>query len=280
MPPPVSLAEMSLVSQYVQAISGVVLGPGKEYLVRGRLGPLLDAEGARSYAELVRRARADATRRIERRIVDAITTQETSFFRDGRPWSLLAHKLLPDHFERVAPQGVGGRKRLDVWCAACSTGQEVYSVAMVLGELLGDLSRYWIRILGTDLSDDALAAASLGRYTDHEVRRGLSPRRQVRHFRRGDEGWQISDELRSLVTFRRLNLQERIRHIGTFDLILCRNVAIYFSVRARTELLDRIADQLRPDGALVVGSTEAITGLTRRFTRRDFHGGIYYERAY
>jgi len=151
---------------------------------------------------------------------------------------------------------------------------------MVLGELLGDLSRYWIRILGTDLSDDALAAASLGRYTDHEVRRGLSPRRQVRHFRRVDEGWQISDELRSLVTFRRLNLQERIRHIGTFDLILCRNVAIYFSVRARTELLDRIADQLRPDGALVVGSTEAITGLTRRFTRRDFHGGIYYERAY
>ena len=273
---PVSSAEMSLVASYVHTVSGVVIESGKEYLVRGRLGPLLEREGVSGFGELVRQARLDGSGRLEKRIIDAITTNETSFFRDERPFHLLAHKLLPDHFERTRNTGPRGKPRLDIWCAAASTGQEVYSVAMVVKELLFDLSGYWIRILGTDISEEALAMASRGYYTAREVSRGLSDRRLARHLRRVGDRWQVSDELRSLVTFSPLNLLGRFRHVGTFDVILCRNVAIYFSLTNRCELFERLADRLRPDGALIVGSTESIIGLTKRFVRQTHRDAVYY----
>lgn len=276
---PVSTLEMPLVSAFVSEVSGIVLEPGKGYLVEGRLGPLLERERLAGYADLVRAARNDGTGRLRNAIVDAIATNETSFFRDQRPFDLMAHKLVPDVFERQAAGGVTGRPRLDVWSAASSTGQEVYSLAMLLKEMLFDLNRFWIRILGTDISEWALSAASRGWYSGNEVARGLTERRLERFFVAQNGGYRIADELRAMATFAPLNLMDRFRHVGTFDVILCRNVAIYFSMIHRCSLFDRLADQLRPDGVLVIGSTESLDGVTTRFAREDFRGSVYYRKV-
>jgi len=273
--PQVSPAELSLVAAYVLEVSGIVIEPSKGYLIRARLGPLLEAWGTAHYSGLVARARADPSGTLQGDIVDAITTNETSFFRDRRPFDLLAHKLVPD----IIGQQLGRpRPRLDIWSAAASTGQEVYSIAMVLEELLFDTTRYGIRILGTDISEAALTKASRGRYTPHELSRGLDERRRDRFFRPVDGGWQVQDRLRALATFRKLNLLGRIRHVGTYDIIFCRNVAIYFSPQNRISLFERLAAQLRPGGVLVAGSTESLLGVNHCLEREQFHGAVYYRR--
>lgn len=273
--PKIGAHELPLVSDYVHRVSGIVIEPNKAYLLESRLGPLLAREGAATYIELVQRAQRDHSGGLGGRIIDAITTNETSFFRDKRPFELLAHKLVPDVLE--AQMG-HPRPRIDIWSAAASTGQEVYSMAMVLEELLFDTSRYGIRILGTDISEAALARASRAIYSRLEIERGLSERRRARFFQQQPQGWRIRDELRALVTFRRLNLLERFRHIGTYDIIFCRNVAIYFSLAHRTDLFHRMADQLRPNGVLVVGSTESLVGLTPKLRREAFHGTVFYRK--
>ena len=269
-------SEYAFFSDLMASTTGVVLGPDKRQMVQTRLAMLAMSEGISSTRDLYRRLKAASDADLREKVIECLLNNETSFFRDERPFHLLAHKLLPDHFERTRNTGPRGKPRLDIWCAAASTGQEVYSVAMVVKELLFDLSGYWIRILGTDISEEALAMASRGYYTAREVSRGLSDRRLARHLRRVGDRWQVSDELRSLVTFSPLNLLGRFRHVGTFDVILCRNVAIYFSLTNRCELFERLADRLRPDGALIVGSTESIIGLTKRFVRQTHRDAVYY----
>jgi chemotaxis protein methyltransferase CheR len=272
----VSALEMPLVSSYVHEVSGIVIEPSKAYLVETRLGPLVQQRRLGGYADLVARAKQDGTGALQKEIIDAITTNETSFFRDQHPFELLVHKLIPDVMER---QHSAPRPRLDIWCAAASTGQEIYSIAIVLQELLFDLSRYWIRILGTDISEAALARASRGHYSAFEVSRGLEQRRRDRFFLPDGAGWRIRDPLRSVATFRPLNLLERFRHVGSYDIIFCRNVAIYFSAQNRASLFHRLADQLRPGGVLVVGSTESLHGLTPRLSREEFHGSVFYRKT-
>jgi chemotaxis protein methyltransferase CheR len=273
-------AEMPVVADWVQEVSGIFLDPSKDYLIDSRLGPFLKRMGVGSYSELVDRARQDQSGRLRASMVDAVTTNETMFFRDQWPFDLLAHKLVPDVLQhQEANPARGGRPRLDVWCAAASTGQEVYSLAIVLKEMLYDLGRYWIRILGTDISEWALSVASRGFYTDFEASRGLTDNRLKRFFTRVEGGWRIQDELRAQATFAPLNLIERFRHVGTFDIILCRNVAIYFSVPHRAVLFDRLADQLRPGGVLLVGATESLHGLTKRFAHEEFHGASFYRKV-
>ncbi len=267
--------ELPLVSAYVHELSGIVIEPSKAYLVESRLGPLLGQLGLSSYAALVDRARSDTTGELRKRLIDAITTNETSFFRDKRPFDLLAHKLVPDVLGRQI--GVA-RPRLDIWCAAASTGQEIYSIAMVVKELLFNLDRYWIRILGTDISEAALARASRARYSSYELSRGVDARRRDRFFVPVDGQWQLRDELRALATFRPLNLLGRFRHVGTYDIVFCRNVAIYFSAQNRAALFDRLADQIRPGGVLVIGSTESLLGLTPKLQREEFHGSVFYRK--
>jgi chemotaxis protein methyltransferase CheR len=274
--PKVSTLELPLVADYVHRVSGIVIEPSKAYLVESRLGPLLRELSLGSYSELIRRAHSDPTQGICNRIVDAITTNETSFFRDRRPFELLAHKLVPDVLEG---QLGTPRPRVDIWSAAASTGQEVYSIAMVLEELLFDTTRYGIRILGTDISEAALAKASRGLYSAYETGRGLDERRRDRFFRPVGPDWQIKDRLRALATFRPLNLLARFRHVGTYDIVFCRNVAIYFSAQNRLSLFDRLVDQLRPGGVLVIGATESLIGVTDRLQRESFHGTTYYRRV-
>ena len=162
-------------------------------------------------------------------------------------------------------------------CRACSTGQEVYSIAMTLKELPIEFGHYSIPILGTDISDTALAQASYGCYNKVEMARGLSPDRITRYFQAAGSQWRVKDELRALVNFRKLNLLESLAGFGSFDIIFCRNVAIYFSQANRTRLFERLAQHLHPAGALLIGATESLQGITIRSIRKVYHNTIFYQ---
>jgi chemotaxis protein methyltransferase CheR len=164
-----------------------------------------------------------------------------------------------------------------IWSAACSTGQEVYTIAIVLKELLGDLSRYNIRLLGTDISDQAVATASRGIYNRFEIERGLPNDKLSRYFTETNGSWKIRDELRAMATFKRQNLFEDFNSLGRFHIIFCRNVAIYFTEQDRVRLFERIARSLDPGGSLVIGSTETISGISQQFESKRYLRSIYYQ---
>jgi chemotaxis protein methyltransferase CheR len=269
--------ELALWSRYVQAVCGVSLDGTKGYLIETRLGGLLRETGCSSFTDLHRVVSADATNGLRRRVVDSITTGETSFFRDTAPFDLLRYKLLPELIDRRRKRAGASGVPLRIWSAGCATGQEVYSTAIVAKELLGDSKGYDVRILGTDVSDRAIAVASLGKYTRLETERGLTPDLLGAHFAQHDGGWKVRDEIRALATFRTLNLLDPLPAPMMHDLILCRNVGIYFSDTDRTRLYQRLADVLAPDGFLVIGSTESLTGLCPRFEPKRYLRSVFYE---
>ena len=164
-----------------------------------------------------------------------------------------------------------------MWSAASSTGQELYSVAIVLQELLGDLSKYTIKLSGTDISDAAVAQASSGKYNKFEIERGLARDKLTKYFTMNGQTWKVSDQLRSMVNFRKLNLMLPFTGLGKFDIVLCRNVAIYFTLEDRKKLFNKIADVLEPDGYLIIGSTESLTGICPRFIPKRHLRSIFYQ---
>lgn len=270
-------AEVRQFVAYVYELCGIQLDASKAYLLESRLSPLLREWQCSSYGELYAKARHDRSRRLPNKIVDAISTNETLFFRDTTPFDLLKYKLVPEHFDRQSAQRPGNVPALHIWSAACSTGQEVYSLAMMLQDLLGNGAKYRIAILGTDISEAALAQASYGRYNKVEMARGLSSEAMQRYFVADGSGWRIKDELRAMVSFRKLNLLDPIRRIGPFDVILCRNVAIYFSVQDRERLFESLANLLNPHGTLIIGATETLMGLSHRYVRKQYLQAVYYQ---
>lgn len=271
--------ELRLWTDQIYALCGVHLDSSKGYLIESRLGELLSIEGCGSFGELLHRVRNDSSRGLQRRVVDAITTGETLFFRDAAPFELLQHKLIPELIDRRTRQlGVRARVPIRIWSAACSTGQEVYSVAMVLSELLAPLERYEIRILGTDISDRALAYASRGHFNKIEVERGLPPEKRDRFFQKEPGSWRVRDELRALASFRRVNLLRDLPDLGRFDVIMCRNVAIYFREEDRVLLFERLAEMLDPEGALIIGATECIAGSTALFEAKRHLRAVFYQK--
>jgi chemotaxis protein methyltransferase CheR len=270
--------EVKLLSKYIYDISGISLDQTKTYLFETRLGPLLEEEGLASYAELYHKARSDARKTLEAKIINAISTNETLFFRDKGPFEVLQHKVLPDLIDARSAKSSGLMPTsIRIWSAACSTGQEIYSIAIILKELLPDMSKYNIRLLGTDISDAAVAQASRGEYGKFEIERGLAPDKLRKYFSSNGGGWSIKDEIRALATFRKLNLMLPFRALGKFDIIFCRNVAIYFNPEDRKNLFDRIADSLEPDGVLIIGSTESLTGICPRFEPHRHIRSIFYK---
>lgn len=267
--------EQLAVTQYIYSLCAITLDQSKGYLIEGRLGPIAEETGCRNFLELVSRSRSDASGALSRRIINEITTGETLFFRDASPFDLLRFKVIPDLIDRRARTNT--QVPLRIWSAACSSGQEIYSIAIVLAELLGDLSRYQIRLLGTDISDQAVAKASAGIFSHLEVSRGLPDAARARHFIADPKGWKIRDELRALVTFRRLNLMEDFSSLGKFDIIFCRNVAIYFSEPDRISLFNRLEPRLEQDGYLVLGSMESLTGICPRFESKRHLRAVYYQ---
>lgn len=268
--------EVGLWSRYIQDTCGIVLDQSKAYLLETRLSGLLRETGAKGFSELFYKLRADVSDTLRGKVVDAITTNETSFFRDTAPFELLQHKLLPELIDRRNQSRVRPVP-IRIWSAACSTGQEVYTIGIVLKELLPNFNGYDIRILGTDISNRAVAAASRGHFSDLEIGRGLPQSITGKYFAREGTSWKIRDEIRALATFRKMNLLEPISFPAPFDIILCRNVAIYFSEQDRGRMFRNFARCLARDGNLIIGSTESLTGLCPEFAPQRYLRTVFYQ---
>jgi chemotaxis protein methyltransferase CheR len=271
----ISQDEIKLFSKYIYDVSGINIELSKAYLLETRLGRLLQAEKCASYRDFYQKAKTDPSKRLEKMIIDAITTNETLFFRDTSPFELLKHKILPEIIDRQSSK-VGANK-IRIWSSACSTGQEVFSIAIVLSELLGQRHSFNIQLLGTDLSDAAIQQASYGVYNKFEIERGLPRERLQRYFTSSGGDWKIKDEIRSIVSFRKMNLMQPLTGLGKFDIIFCRNVAIYFTLEDRKKLFEKIADTLEPQGYLIIGSTESLTGVCPRFVPKRHLKSIFYQ---
>ncbi len=263
--------------KYVYEICGITLAPNQSYLIETRLAPMMKRSGCSNFNEFYNKIRADHSKKLEQEIIDAITTNETYFFRDKTPFDLLQYKILPDLIDRRSSRA-GIPPALKIWSAACSYGQEVYSIAITLKELLGsDLSKYRVSIVGTDISDDAIARSSYGLYNQFEVERGLPPQKLRLYFDQVDKGWRIKDELRAMVSFRKQNLFQSISALGRFDIIFCRNVAIYFSQPDKVKLYEKLGSALAPDGYLLIGAQESLTGITNLFEPQRYLRSIFYQ---
>ena len=270
--------EIKLLSQYIYTISGIHIEPSKAYLLETRLGKLLEKERCESFSEFYYKAKSDPSKMLEKQIVDAITTNETLFFRDANPFELLKYKIVPEVVDKRSASALPGMPiPIRIWSAACSTGQEIFSIAIVLKELLSPLSRYNIKLIGSDISDAAIRQASYGIYNKFEIERGLPRDRLLRYFSALGENWKINDEIRSMATFRKFNLMGSFNGIGKFDIIFCRNVAIYFKLEDRIKVFEKIADSLENDGYLVIGATESLTGVCPRFIPKRHLKSIFYQ---
>jgi chemotaxis protein methyltransferase CheR len=272
----ISRDEFSVWSRYIYDVCGIFLDDSKGYLVETRLGGLIQETGAGGFAELHYKAKTDSSNVLRRKIIDAITTNETSFFRDSAPFDLLRHKLIPELVDRRRKATIRPVP-IRIWSAACSTGQEAYSTGIVLKELLGDLSGYDIRILGTDISDKAVAQASYGTFSRLELERGMPPDKVSRYFTPSGDRWKIRDEIRALASFRNINLLQAFSFPAPFDLVFCRNVAIYFTEPDKTRLFRNIGKCLAKDGSLIIGSTESIGALCPEFEPKRHMRSVFYQ---
>jgi chemotaxis protein methyltransferase CheR len=274
----VTTDDIKAMSKYILDISGIDLDESKAYLIETRLGGLIKEYQCSSYRELCSKAKTDSNKTVENRIIDAISTNETLFFRDAGPFEVLQHKILPDLIDRRTEKSSGLLPiPIRIWSAACSTGQEVYSIAIVLKELLSDLKEYNVKLLGTDISDSAIGQASYGTYNKFEIERGLSKETLQKYFISNGGNWKISDEIRAMVSFTKRNILKPFVGLGKLDIIFCRNVAIYFNLEERKKLFENIADVLEPDGFLIIGSTESLTGICTIFEPKRYLRTIYYQ---
>jgi chemotaxis protein methyltransferase CheR len=270
-------AELKLVAQYIQDISGIYLDQSKSYLFETRLSSIVEANGCKSYQELQAKAKNETAKTIEKSIIDAITTNETLFFRDKGPFELMQHKILPEMIDARSSKP-GLKTQIKIWSAAASTGQELYSIAIVIKELIKDTPGYAFTLLGTDISDAAIAQASYGKYNRFEIERGLEKKYLQKFFTLFGDSWKVKDEIRAMVNFRKLNLMHPFTTLGKFDIIFCRNVAIYFTLEDRKKLFNKLADSLADDGYLVIGSTESLTGVCPRFIPKRHLRSIFYQK--
>ncbi len=274
----ITFAEFRIFSSYIKEISGIHLDHTKTYLLETRLGGLVKEYGCANYKALYDKAREDTSKTLERRIIDAITTNETFFFRDKGPFELLQHKILPELID-ARWSGKTDRVPIKIWSAAASTGQEIYSVCIVIKELMRNDQRYNFQILATDISDKALTRASYGRYNKFEIERGLDKRYLQKYFAADGNEWKVKDEIRAMVNFRKQNLFHPFRSLEKFDIIFCRNVAIYFTMEDRGRLFTKLASQLNDDGYLIIGATESLTGVSSLFVPKHHLRSIYYQKA-
>jgi chemotaxis protein methyltransferase CheR len=275
----ISAEEFGLLAKYIHSICGVALDSTKTYLVETRFKTMMQQYGCATYMDLYNKVKADRSGNMEKEMVNAITTNETLFFRDASPFELFKHKILPDLIDARSKANAGRPVPLRIWSAACSTGQEVYSIAIALREALGNLNNFQISILGTDISDEAVTRASYGKYNKFEIERGLPAQTLNRYFTLMGDGWKIKDEIRAMAVFKKFNLMKPFTGLGKFDVVFCRNVAIYFTPADKKAVFEKIAGVLEPDGSLVIGSTESLTGVTDAFEARRYMRSIFYQPA-
>lgn len=253
--------------------SGLVLSADKQYLVESRLMPLARKAGMAGISDLVQKMKSGAEQ-ITVDVVEAMTTNETFFFRDKLPFDHFRETIMPALLKARA-----GRRSLRIWSAACSTGQEPYSLAMCLKEMAPQIAGWRIEIIATDLSQEVLEKSKAGIFSQFEVQRGLPIQMLVKNFTQVGELWQISPEIRAMVQFRPLNLLQDFAGLGTFDIVFCRNVLIYFDQEAKIGVFNRMLKSMEPDGFLVLGAAETVVGLTDAFKPIPDKRGLYQPNA-
>ncbi|KAF1052614.1 MAG: Chemotaxis protein methyltransferase 1 [Stenotrophomonas maltophilia] len=260
---------------FLEKTCGIVLGANKQYLVSSRLNKLMEQQGIKSLGELTQKIQGPSRSQLREQVVDAMTTNETLWFRDTYPFEVLKNRVLPEMLKASPGQ------RLRIWSAACSSGQEPYSLSMTLDEFertnLGQL-KAGVQIVATDLSGLMLTAARSGEYDSLAMGRGLAQERLVRFFDQKAPGrWQVKAPIRNRVEFRALNLLDSYASLGKFDMIFCRNVLIYFSAEVKRDILLRMHAQLKPGGYLFLGASEALNGLPDHYQMVQCNPGIIYK---
>lgn len=255
------------IAAMLKARSGLTLTADKVYLLETRLAAIMRREGAKDLAALADKLRSGGA--LEREVVDAMTTNESLFFRDTKPFDIL-RRILPRLHANRPPSAP-----LRVWSAAASTGQEAYSIAMVAAELGSALAGRRVEIIGTDIAREPLTRAREGLYSQFEIQRGLPMQMLVKYFSKEDANWRIKPGLRAAVDFREWNLLANLRPLGTFDIVFCRNVLIYFDAPTKTQVLEAIARQMTLDGVLFLGGAETVLGLTDALRAIAGESGAY-----
>ncbi len=254
----------------LKARSGFVISNEKIYLLESRLLPLARSNGFQTLDELIRAMRLPTGGNLQSAVVEAMTTNETFFFRDKSPFDHLNEVILPHMLVERAKT-----RRLRIWCAAASTGQEPYSIAICLKEMADKIGNWHVDIVGTDISNDVLEKAKAGLYSQFEVQRGLPIQQLVKYFKQMGELWQIDSTLRAMVDYRPFNLLDDFAPLGKFDIIFCRNVLIYFDRDGKSNVLDRLSKHLVPDGYLLLGAAETVIGLSNEFKPVAGKRGLY-----
>ncbi|MCB2108699.1 MAG: protein-glutamate O-methyltransferase CheR [Rhodobacteraceae bacterium] len=263
--------QMHALFAFLKTSCGLIVNEDKLYLVNSRLQPITEKYQCKTIAELVMRLTTSRNEDLKRDIIEAMTTNETSFFRDVTPF---------DHFKNHVIEKLLDRRRtkrsIRILCAAASSGQEPYSLAMIMSENAGKLSGWRTDIIGVDIDTKILKRAEEGIYTSFEVQRGLPIQLLVKYFdKQTSQNWQVKPQIRSMVRFQKKNLLEPIRDLGQFDVIFCRNVLIYFDIPTKRVVLERLADQLAPDGFLFLGGAETVFDITTRFVAAPGFRGMY-----
>ena len=249
--------------------SGLDLSTDKQYLIESRLLPLARKASLPGIGELVQKLK-DGNGGLISQVVEAMTTNETFFFRDKIPFDHFREAIMPELLKARA-----NRKSVRIWCAAGSTGQEPYSLAMCLKEMGAALSGWRVEIVATDLSQEVLEKSKAGLYSQFEVQRGLPIQLLVKYFKQAGELWQINSDVRAMVQHRQLNLLHDFSQLGTFDVIFCRNVLIYFDQETKINIFGRLAKSMEADGFLVLGAAETVVGLTDVFKPLAARRGLY-----
>lgn len=262
--------DFDFIAALLKSRSGLIVNRDKVYLLESRLTPVARRRGLETLEKLITTMRRQADEELIRSVVEAMTTNESFFFRDATPFDIFRDQVLP----RLREQNAAS-KRIRIWCAAASSGQEPYSLAIYLKEQ-ESLWRDWaIEIIATDISTQVLDKARAGIYTQFEVQRGLPIRTLIKYFTQSGETWQLSKQIRDMVIFREFNLLESYRNFGRFDVIFCRNVLIYFDQETKADVLNRMREILPTHGTLFLGAAETVLGLTDRFKPVPGQRGLY-----
>ncbi len=265
--------DFEFISTLIRGESAIVLDVGKEYLVEARLDPVVKSAGFASLAALVAELRHNGQGELRRKVVAALTTNETSFFRDLEPFNLLRSSVIPELIKKRESS-----RQLSIWCAAASSGQEPYSLVMMLKEAFPVLGNWQVSVLATDLCREVLERAREGVYTQFEVNRGLPVPYLIKYFEKQGGNWRIKQDLRKIIRFEELNLIKPFSGIFEMDLIMVRNVLIYFDVPTKSAILQKLRGVMRSDGFLFLGSTETTLGVDDHFERYVVGKGVCYRK--
>lgn len=268
-----------MLQRFIEDICGIRIEEDKAYLIESKLSFLLAEKGLSSFEELYLEIRNEQDKDIIESVIDAITINETFWFRDKTPWFVLENILLPSYIKDIR---TGKRKTVRIWSAACSYGQEPYSICMCIDNYLShnnitdiDLSHF--EVLGTDISNMALQMAIAARYDSVSISRGLNEKSKEKYFKNEGRVWSLCDRIKNAVKFRYFNLQNDFSCLGNFDIILLRNVLIYFGDKLKEQILEKTTSRLLPDGLLFVGSAELLNDISRKFKTEQCENGIYYK---